>query len=187
MLKRLGGFFLDILEVDVLAFALFLFFYLLVFQPHKIDGRSMEPNFFDKEYLLTDKTKYKILREPPARGEVVVFTPPLERDKEFIKRIIGLPGERVGISGGKVYINGKELKEDYLPAATVTSGAFFLQDGQEVTVPEGQFFVLGDNRQNSSDSRYWGFVPAKDIIGRAWVVYWPINKARTLTKYSYNL
>src|SRR3972149_9535843 len=97
MFKRLGGFFLDILEVVVLAFALFLFFYLLVFQPHKIDGRSMEPNFFDKEYLLTDKTKYKILREAPERGEVIVFRPPTERDKEFIKRIIGLPGERVGI------------------------------------------------------------------------------------------
>ena len=187
MFRRLGGFFLDILEVVVLAFALFLFCYLLVFQPHKIDGRSMEPNFLDKEYLLTDKTKYKILRQMPQRGDVVVFKAPTESDKEFIKRIIGLPGETVAIKEGKVYINGTMLEEKYLPESLSTSGGFFLQDGQEIIVPEGKFFVLGDNRPNSSDSRYWGFIGIKDIVGRAWLVYWPIREARTLGYYQYNI
>jgi signal peptidase I len=186
MFRRLGGFFLDILEVVVLAFALFLFSYLLLFQPHKIDGNSMEPNFHDKEFLLTNKFQYKILKEPPKRGDVIVFTPPLERDKEYIKRIIGLPGETVSLVGGKVLVNGEELNEPYLAPNTQTGGGFFLQEGQETTVSEGEYFVLGDNRANSSDSRYWGFVPAKDIIGRAWFVYWPPQDVKTVQHYSYN-
>lgn len=187
MFHRLGSFFLDILEVVVLAFAIFLFSYLLLFQPHKIDGRSMEPNFHDKEFLLTDKVQYKILKKNPARGEVIVFTPPTERDKEFIKRIIGLPGETVSIKESKVLINGTELEEKYLRPGDLTAGATFLAEGQDVTVPENQFFVLGDNRPNSADSRYFGFVPMKDIIGRAWFVYWPPGDIRGVAKVSYNL
>ena len=185
MFKRLGAFFLDILEVVVLAFALFLFSYLLVFQPHKIDGRSMEPSFHDKEFLLTNKFGYKVLKKIPDRGDVVVLKPPNEPDKEFIKRVIGLPGETVAIHDGKVFIDGIELKESYITENFSTQGAFFLQTGQEVTVPEGQFFVLGDNRNNSSDSRYWGFVPMKDIVGRAWFVYWPPSSVRTVAKPSF--
>jgi signal peptidase I len=186
MFRRLGGFFLDILEVVVLAFALFLFSYLLLFQPHKIDGNSMEPNFHDKEYLLTNKFQYKILKEDPKRGDVVVFVPPVERDKEYIKRVIGLPGETVRLQEGKVLIDGERLEEPYLSPNTSTGGGFFLQDGQEVAVPPGEFFVLGDNRPNSSDSRYWGFVPMKDLIGRAWFVYWPLQDLKTIGQFSYN-
>ena len=185
MFKRLGAFFLDILEVVVLAFALFLFSYLLVFQPHKIDGRSMEPNFHDKEFLLTNKFGYKVLKESPKRGDVVVLKPPNEPDKEFIKRVVGLPGDKVAIQDGKVFVNDEELKETYIPENVGTQGAFFLQTGQEVTVPAGQFFVLGDNRTNSSDSRYWGFVAMKDIVGRAWLVYWPPSSAGTISRPSY--
>ncbi len=185
MFKRLGAFFLDILEVVVLAFALFLFSYLLVFQPHKIDGRSMEPNFHDKEFLLTNKFGYKVLKELPQRGDVVVLKPPNEPDKEFIKRIIGLPGEKVAIRDGKIFINGEELKESYIPENVGTQGAFFLQTDQEVTVPENQFFVLGDNRNNSSDSRYWGFVPVKEIVGKAWLVYWPLSSIKTVSEPVY--
>lgn len=185
MFKRLGAFFLDVIEVVVMAFALFLFAYLLVFQPHKIDGHSMDPNFHDKEYLLTNKVPFVILKKNPDRGDVIVFKAPQEREKEFIKRVIGLPGETVSIHDGKVFINGQPLKEDYLPAGLETTGAYFLQTGQEATVPSGQFFVLGDNRANSSDSRYWGFVPYKDILGKAWFRYWPFSQMGLAKKVTY--
>src|SRR3990167_4846182 len=120
MFKRLGAFFLDILEVVVLAFALFLFSYLLVFQPHKIDGRSMEPNFHDKEFLLTNKFGYKVLKQSPQRGDVVVLKPPNEPDKEFIKRVVGLPGDKVSIHEGNVFVNGEELNETYIPGNVET-------------------------------------------------------------------
>ncbi|HJX58932.1 signal peptidase I [Candidatus Woesebacteria bacterium RBG_19FT_COMBO_47_8] len=186
MFRRFGAFFLDILEVVVLAFAIFLFSYLFIFQPHKIDGNSMEPNFHDKEYLLTDKVKYKILKESPQRGDVIVFIPPLERDKEYIKRIIGLPGETVSIKEGRIIINGEILEETYLSAGTPTSGAYFLQEGEIATVPPDEYFVMGDNRANSSDSRYWGFVPKKDLVGRAWLVYWPPQETRKVKAANYN-
>src|SRR3989304_7866904 len=113
LLKRLGIFFLDILEVIVSAIAIFLFVYLLLVQPHKIKGASMEPNFHDGEYLLTDKVSYRL--GTPTRGDVVVFKAPPTYKDEFIKRIIGLPGEEVKVEGGKIYINDRELSEQYLP------------------------------------------------------------------------
>lgn len=184
MFRRLGAFLLDILEVVVMAFAIFLFCYLLIFQPHKIDGRSMEPTFYDKEYLLTNKVPFVLLKKDPSRGDVIVFKAPQDREKEFIKRVIGVPGDKVSLENGKVIVNGKTLNEGYLSAGTTTSGASFLAEGQEVTVPTGSFFVLGDNRPHSSDSRYWGFVPYKDIIGKAWLRYWPLNRFGVIKKFS---
>src|SRR3989337_4276940 len=107
-IKRLGAFFLDVLEVIVFAVAIFLFLYLLVLQPHKIKGASMEPNFPNGEYLLTDKVTYR-LREP-LRGDVIVFEAPGTNGEEFIKRIIGLPGEKVKVEGGSEFIKGKKLR-----------------------------------------------------------------------------
>jgi len=109
MFRRLGAFFLDILEVIVFAVAIFLFIYLLVLQPHKIKGASMDPNFFDGEYLLTDKVTYRF--GEPKRGDVIVFKAPTGNGDEFIKRIIGLPGEKVSVKSGKMYINEKVLEE----------------------------------------------------------------------------
>src|SRR3989344_8717914 len=134
LVKRLTAFFLDILEVVVFAIAIFLFIYLLVLQPHKIKGQSMVPNFDDGEYLLTDKVTYRF-REP-KRGDVIVFEAPGANGEEFIKRIIGLPGEKVSISGGFVYINGKRLQENYLKSTLKTSEGNFMSEGEIVTVPE---------------------------------------------------
>ncbi len=183
MLKRLGAFFLDILEVIVFAVGIFFFVYLLIMRPHKIKGASMHPNFPDSEYLLTEKVDYYL--HEPVRGDVIVFKPPVSEDDEFIKRIIGLPGESVRVSGGRVYINDKILKESYLKPEVFTGDGTFLPEGEGFTVPEGQYFVMGDNRPHSSDSRAWGPISKKSISGRAWLIYWPPGSTGFVKKVSY--
>lgn len=184
MLQKLSAFFLDILEVVVFAIAIFLFLYLLILQPHKIKGQSMEPNFQDGEFLLTDKVTYRF--SEPKRGDVIVFEAPGTNGDEFIKRIIGLPGEKVSVANGKVVINGQVLDENYLPDTLMTEGGMFLKNGQVVTVPDNSFFVMGDNRVASSDSRSWGFVTKDKITGRAWITYWPPPKLGIIEGVSYN-
>lgn len=171
-------------EVVVFAIAIFLFVYLLILQPHKIKGSSMVPNFLDGEYLLTEKISYRL--RTPKRGEVIVFEAPGAKSDEFIKRIIALPGEEISLKGGKVYINGRELKEDYLPPNLVTLGGEFLKEGESKIVPQDSYFVMGDNRFASSDSRTWGFVPRSAITGRVWIIYWPFSKAGLVTEASYS-
>ncbi len=172
MFTRLGAFFMDILEVIVLAVGIFLIVYLLILRPHKIKGLSMHPTFPDAEYLLTEKVSY--YRNDPQRGDVIVFKPPISED-EFIKRVIGIPGDTVMIQAGKVYLNGELLREDYIKVDTNPSG--FLAEGQNYTVPEGNYFVMGDNRPHSSDSRAWGPITKKVITGKAWLVYYPFDNA----------
>lgn len=185
MFKRLGAFFLDILEVIVFAVGIFFFVYLLIMRPHKIQGQSMMPNFPDREFLLTEKVTYYL--HQPARGDVVVLMPPksVTTTDEFIKRIVGLPGEKISIQAGHVNINGQLLNEPYIASNVMTSGGNFLQDGAEYTVPPGQYFVMGDNRSNSSDSRYWGPITKKEITGRAWVIYWPLKNVGVVSKAQY--
>ena len=180
MFTKLGAFFMDILEVIVLAVGIFLIVYLLILRPHKIKGQSMHPNFPDGEYLLTEKVSY--YRKDPQRGDVVVFKPPISED-EFIKRVIGLPGETISVSGGKVYVNNQELKEDYIDVYTAPGA--FLADGQTYTVPNGYYFVMGDNRPHSSDSRAWGPITKKVITGKAWLIYFPFNLAGIVPSPSY--
>lgn len=186
MLKRLGAFFLDTIQVIVFAVAIFLFVYLLILQPHKIKGLSMTPNFPDGEYLLTDKVTYRF--HEPKRGDVIVFeTPTSTTGEEFIKRIVGLPGDSVFVQNGRIYINTKVLDEKYLTSDVITSPGSFLAEGQSVKVTDDQYFVLGDNRSHSSDSRSWGFVGKDKITGRAWLIYWPLSNAGTIMSPEYNL
>lgn len=163
---------MDILEVIVLAVGIFLIVYLLILRPHKIKGQSMDPNFPDGEYLLTEKISY--YKHDPERGDVIVFTPPISED-EFIKRVIGLPGDTIMIQNGKIFVNNKQVKEDYIKVET--SGGNFLSEGEKYVVPEGNYFVVGDNRPHSSDSRAWGPITKKVISGKAWVIYFPFNLA----------
>lgn len=172
MFSKLGAFFMDILEVVVLAVGIFLIVYLLILRPHKIKGLSMYPTFPDAEYLLTEKISY--YRENPKRGDVIVFKPPISED-EFIKRIIALPGETVMVLNNKVFVNDVELKEDYIKVDTY--GGTFLQEGTPYTVPTGNYFVMGDNRTGSSDSRAWGPITKKVITGKAWLIYWPMKES----------
>lgn len=174
---------MDILEVIVFAVGIFFFVYLLIMRPHKIKGASMTPTYPDGEYLLTEKVTY-YLRDP-ERGDVVVFTPPISDVDEFIKRVIAVPGENIMIKEGRIYINDKLLKEPYIADSMQTKGGTFLSEGENFKVPAGLYFVMGDNRPNSSDSRYWGPITKAKMSGRAWVIYYPFNKMGVVPKPNY--
>lgn len=171
-LRNLWLFFLDFLETIVVSLAIFAVVYIFLFQPHQVDGQSMVPNFQNKEYILTDKISYRI--HLPTRGDVVVFHSPQDASVDFIKRIIGVPGDTVRVAGGYVYLNGVKLEEAYInDPGEVTSGRFGVE-GATIEVPPGQYYVMGDNRLHSSDSREWGLVTMNEIVGRAFFRYWPI-------------
>lgn len=176
---------LDALEPVVLAFAIFMMVYLFLFQPHKVDGRSMFPNFHDQEYILTDKITYR--QRNPQRGEVIVFHAPPPFNSDFIKRIVGLPGETIMVQGGYVFINGSRLNEVYLPNSYTTNEKSFLREGVPYSIPKDYYMVFGDNRDFSSDSREWGPISKKAIVGRAWVRYWPLDRVGTIKHEAYNL
>ena len=141
-----------------------------------VDGASMEPSYHDKEYMMVNKIEYKLTQ--PKRGDVVVFKYPGEIKQKFIKRIIGLPGEKVQIKDGGVFIynkqnpQGKRLNESYINTITPT------ETGADMITREigpDEYFVMGDNRYNSSDSRIWGLLPKTNLIGRAWFIFWPTS------------
>lgn len=181
--KKLGSFVLELLQVVVFAISIFLFVYLLILQPHKIKGASMEPNFHDGEYLLTDKVSYRL--GEPGRGDVIVFKAPPDHKDEFIKRVIGLPGETVRVQGGKIYINDRELEEAYLPEGVHILPGHFSEEGATITIPQGSYYVLGDNRDHSLDSRNIGPIERQYITGRAWLVYWPVAEVGTVKSPTY--
>jgi len=172
--KKVGGFFLDIIETFVIALAMFVLMYLFLFQPHQVKGNSMYPNFHDQEYLLTDKITYRLSQ--PERGDVVIFKAPKNEEYDYIKRIIALPGESVKVEDCRVFINNKVLEEPYLTSDVCTSAGRFLRSGQSLTLGENEYLVFGDNRPFSSDSRDWGIVPRENIIGKAWWRYWPLDR-----------
>jgi signal peptidase I len=184
LMKKLGRFLFETFQVIIFAISIFLFIYLLIVQPHKIKGESMEPNFSDGEFLLTDKISYRF--GEPQRGDVIVFQPP-GVDQDFIKRVIGLPGEEVMVQNGQIYINSTPLDEPYLKQGDSTPPGKFAIEGVAVQVPENTYFVLGDNRHNSLDSRSFGFVAKEGFSGRAWFVYWPIDISGRLVRPEYNL
>ena len=139
----------------------------------KVEGSSMEPSLHDGEFVVINRLAYRWA--DPERGEIIVFRYPLDPERRFIKRIIGLPGDTVNVLQGTVFVNGKPLEEPYINAPP-------LYDGEWV-VENGRFFVLGDNRNNSSDSQNWGSLDTEDIIGRAVIVYWPLNDLGIIPHY----
>lgn len=183
ILQRIGAFFLDLIETIVIALSIFVIIYLFLFQPHQVRGSSMYPTFNDGEYLLTNKISYRF--EEPQRGDVVIFRAPRNEEYDYIKRIIGLPGESIKVERGKIFINNNLLPESYLPESYVTSGGGFLREGQSITIPLGTYFVCGDNRSHSSDSREWGFVPRENIVGKSWFRYWPPQRFGAIPKANY--
>jgi signal peptidase I len=140
---------------------------LFIVQPTKVRGESMEPTLRTDQYLLVEKISYRL--HQPQRGDVVVFKYPRDEAENFIKRIIAVPGDTVEIVSGHVYIDGQPIVEPYLLQLP--------RDSMQATmIPEGKLFVLGDNRVNSNDSRAFGMVSMDEVMGRAWMRYWPLNK-----------
>lgn len=174
----------DFLQSIALGGAFFVVVYLFIMQPHQVKGNSMYPTYHDKEYILTDKISYKF--RLPERGDVIILKSPKNPDIDFIKRVIGLPGETIKIEDDKVYLNSQLLNEPYLKVNTPIFPNGFMQNGIAVTVPENMIFVMGDNRPGSSDSREFGFIPYENIIGRVFFRYFPINRSGIIEKPIYN-
>ncbi len=156
-----------------LAFSVLLAVILIVFiyQPVKVEGTSMMPVLTNNERIFINKFTYRFGAGNIDRGDLVVFFFPLDRSKSYIKRIIGIPGDTVQIDNGTVYVNGQQLNEPYVPDEYRDR-----QSQPALTVPSEHYFVLGDHRTSSNDSRAWGTVERKDIYGKAVFVYWPLEK-----------
>ncbi len=168
--------FLDFIEILFICTSVFLVVYLFVGQLLEVTGDSMYPNFHDKEQVLAEKLSTKFIEL--KRGEIIIFKHPLEQDRLLIKRVIGLPKETIRISNGFVYINDKVLDEPYLAPDTKTQQEQAFQEGLEYKIPDNSYIVLGDNRTKSTDSREWGFLSKDLIVGRAVLIYYPIDRIR---------
>ena len=174
----IGGFILDFIQSIVLALAVFVLLYLFVAQPNEVKGSSMLPNFVDKEFLLTEKISYYL--GDPQRGDVVIFKAPstepcAAEECEYIKRIIGLPGDRVMVKDGKVYLNGELLDQTFLASDVITMEGQYAQEGIELIVPSDEYLCFGDNRQHSRDGREFGPIKKELIVGKAFFKYWPVS------------
>jgi signal peptidase I len=153
----------DILETLVLSVVLFLVINGLSARI-RVESISMQPTLYEGNFVLVNRIAYRV--GEPGRGDIIVFRYPPDPDREpYIKRLIGLPGDVVNVENGQVLVNGFPLSESYIMADPNYQGTW--------QVPEGKLFVLGDNRNNSSDSHSWGFVPLENVIGKAEVIYWP--------------
>lgn len=175
--------FIDLLQTVVVALSICVVIYLFIATPNEVHGQSMEPNFHDKELLLTNKiiqllggTQLQAVVGDYKRGDVVIFKHTLSQD-DFIKRIIAIEGDSVMIKDGSVYVNNVKLNETFLPNGRRTEAGNFLTEGQMVKVPEDSYVVLGDNRGNSTDSRsnLVGFVKRSQLKGRVFFRYWPLD------------
>ncbi|MCD8484189.1 signal peptidase I [Candidatus Woesebacteria bacterium] len=187
--QRMSGTVLDIVETVVVALSIFLVVYLFFMQPHQVNGQSMEPTFLSGEYVLTDKVSYQT--GEPRRGDVVVFHAPEAAGCpqgtgcDFIKRIIGLPGDTISVHDNALYINGQALPEPYIPPENYTKAGEFTQGGREIYLGENEYFAVGDNRPFSSDSRVWGPIGKQNIVGRAFLRYWPLEKVGLIPRVAY--
>lgn len=181
MTKKKANFIVEISKTVATAAVLAFGIRTFVAEARYIPSSSMEPTLEINDRLIIEKISYLV--RSPQRGDVVVFSP-TETLKEqkfkdaFIKRVIGLPGETVEVKGGKVYVNGQALREKYIEEAPEYKYG-------PVTVPKNQYLVLGDNRNNSYDSHYWGFVPRQNLIGQAIVRYWPLDRLGGLNDQSF--
>ncbi len=174
LIKKLIEFVMDILETVVFVGSLFIVIYLFVLQPNQIKGASMEPTFESGDYIFTSKITYRFRK--PERGDVIVFRSPRNQDIEFIKRIIVLPGDVVMVHDQEIYLNQKIINEPYISAKTPLWEGGFIKDGVPFLVPDGELFVMGDNRPRSSDSREFGSIPLPSVIGQVFYRYFPTPK-----------
>lgn len=179
--KKYLAFAWELFKIAVIAMAIVLPIRYFLFQPFIVKGESMAPNFSSGDYLIVDEITYRF--SEPQRGDVIVFNYPKQPSERFIKRIIGLPGETIDITNGQVQItkdgNTNILSEDYLPNDLKTYG------DTKATLLEDEYFVMGDNRDYSFDSRAWGVVPRKNIIGKAFLRIFPVAALSKIAQPSY--
>jgi signal peptidase I len=181
-MKKIVGFVWEVAKIIIIASAIVIPIRYFLFQPFFVKGQSMDPNFGDGDYLIIDEMTYRFRN--PQRGEVIVFNYPQDPSQRFIKRVIGLPGETIEIKDGRIYIykDGKPeiLDEtDYLPQNLETTGNI------KITIGENDFFVMGDNRNFSFDSRRFGLLPKGNIIGRVLLRAWPLETAEKIPLPAY--
>jgi signal peptidase I len=173
-LQSAGAFVWDLVKILLIALVIIVPFRMFVAEPFVVSGSSMVPNFHNYDYLIIDRLSYRT--GEPQRGDVIVLLYPKDTSQFFIKRVIGLPGETVQVQNGYVTVFNKEhpagfrLTEPYLVSQTETLGS-----PQKTTLGSGEYFVLGDNRTASSDSRVWGILPKSDIVGRVWTRVYPFS------------
>lgn len=165
---------MDILETIIFVGSIFIVIYLFILSPHQVKGASMNPTFESGDYILTSKITYKL--HEPERNDIIVFKSLKNPEIDFIKRVIALHGQKIKIVNNEVFINNEILQEPYISAPTTLFEGGFIQNGIEITVPEGYLFVMGDNRPRSSDSRDFGFIPVKEVIGKVFFRYFPPQK-----------
>jgi signal peptidase I len=156
-----------------ISLAVSAFIIVFLYQPVKVEGTSMMPGLTDQERIFINKFVYKL--EPISRGDVIVFRYPLDPSKSYIKRVVALAGDKVRIDDGILYVNGRRVRETYVPSDYIDTRTY-----PEATVPEQAYFVLGDHRNLSNDSRDFGPVPEELIYGKAVFAYWPVDKMGTL-------
>ncbi len=162
----------EIIESVAIAVILAVIIRVFLFQPFFIPSGSMEPTLTEGDRIIVSKIHYRL--GIPQRGDIVVFKYPVNPDKDFIKRVIGLSGETLEIRDSKLYINGEFVEQPFLPPG-LNYGSY-----GPVNIPQGHYFVMGDNRNNSEDSRFWGMLPEENIIGKTMLIYWPIDRVRLL-------
>jgi signal peptidase I len=165
----------EIIETVILTVLMFVAINLAI-QNYDVDGPSMEPSLHNQERIMVDKVSY--LFKAPARGDVIVFVAPPEPTKDYVKRIIAVPGDVLTVEGTTVRVNNVTLNETYVHAG-YQGNPYAATPIINKVVPPGDYFVMGDDRKDSSDSRAWGFVPRKNIIGRAALIYWPLDQSNT--------
>lgn len=187
MIRNFFSYVFELIKIVAVSLAIIIPIRYYLIQPFYVKGASMEPNFYDKEYLIIDEISYRFYE--PARGDIIVFRYPRNQEEYFIKRVIALPGEKVQIKDGFVYIYnradsaGVKLEEKYLPAGDKTYGL----NEETVSLNHDQYYVLGDNRNSSKDSRSFGPVDKKLITGRVLLRGWPFDRINIFSapEYSY--
>ncbi len=169
---KTGYLFSEILESIAIAVVLAVIIRVFLFQPFYIPSGSMEPTLQDGDRIIVNKITYRFTEL--HRGDIIVFKYPVNPKRDFIKRVIGLPGETVQIKNSILYVNGRVVTQPFLPKGLKYA------DYRLVTVPENAYFMMGDNRNNSEDSRVWGFLPRENVVGKAMLIYWPLGRMSVL-------
>lgn len=177
------GFLFELIQVAAVSLAIIIPVRYFLIQPFYVKGASMEPNFFDHEYLIIDELSYRFRQ--PVRGDIVVFRYPNDPKQFFIKRVIGLPGETVEIAGGRVKIFNNQSPNGFILGEQEYLDQDFTATTRTVTLKSDEFFVMGDNRISSLDSRYFGPVKTTAVVGRVWLRGWPLDRWKVFDNPNY--